>query len=95
APLEVSMPAEQLLLEEIDRRRRVIEGAVGIGDGYREAFAEAARFKPAVDRFFNDVLVMDPNPHVRKNRLRILRRLLDLIVENLGDISQIVEEKQA
>ncbi len=51
-PIQVSAPAEQILLQEIENRRGVIETAVSIGEGYREAFAEAARFKPAVDRFF-------------------------------------------
>ena len=91
-PIDVTVPAERVLLDEIERRRGVIEGAVGGGDGYREAFAEAARFKPAVDRFFQDVLVMDPNPTVRANRLRLLRRLQTLIL-NLADISEIVPEE--
>ena len=91
-PIDVTVPAERILLDEIERRRGVIEGAVGGGDGYREAFAEAARFKPAVDRFFQDVLVMDPNPTVRANRLRLLRRLQTLIL-NLADISEIVPEE--
>ena len=62
------------------------------GSGYREAFAEAARFKPAVDRFFDDVLVMAPDPNVREGRLRLLRRLERLILQ-LGDISEIVPEE--
>src|SRR5206468_2072201 len=73
-PIQVTASAEKNLLEEIERRRTVIEGAVGVGEAYREAFAEAARFKPGVDKFFKDVLVMDPDPKVRKNRLRLLRR---------------------
>ena len=36
---------------------------------------EAARFKPSVDEFFKDVLVMDPDPNVRTSRLLLLRRL--------------------
>jgi glycyl-tRNA synthetase beta chain len=91
-PIEVSVPAERTLLQEIEKRRGVIEGAVGVGDGYREAFAEAARFKPAVDQFFKDVLVMDPDERVRENRLRLLRRLQNLIL-NLADISEIVTEE--
>ncbi len=90
-PIEVSLPAERMLLDEIEHRRGIIDGAVAAGDGYREAFAEAARFKPAVDRFFNDVLVMDPNPTLRTNRLRLLRRLQNLLL-TLADISEIVPE---
>jgi glycyl-tRNA synthetase beta chain len=94
APIEASAPAEQVLLHEIEKRRGIIEGAVRVGEGYREAFAEAARFKPAVDQFFKDVLVMDPNPMVRKNRLRLLRRLSNLILK-LANISEIVPEAQS
>jgi glycyl-tRNA synthetase beta chain len=94
-PLELSAPAERALLDEIEKRRGVIEGAIGLGEGYREAFAEAARFKPAVDQFFKDVLVMDPNPSIRESRLRLLRRLETLIL-GLANISEIVpEDKQA
>ncbi len=94
-PISVSLPAERALLDEIENRRGTIEGAVAGGAGYREAFAEAARFKPAVDQFFKDVLVMDPNPTLKNNRIRLLRRLRELIL-NLGDISEIVaEDKQA
>ena len=55
------------------------------------AFAAAARFKPAVDRFFTELLVMDPDPRLRKNRLRLLRSFRDLVLE-LADISEIVAE---
>jgi glycyl-tRNA synthetase beta chain len=93
-PIEVSAPAEQVLLQEIESRRGVIDRAVRTGEGYREAFVEAARFKPAVDQFFKDVLVMDPDPNVRRNRLRLLRRLRELIL-NLANISEIVRETTA
>ena len=90
-PLILSEPAEHTLAEEIDRRRPVIEAAVSSGDGYRRAFAEAAQFKPAVDKFFDDVLVMAPNPIVRESRLRLLKRL-ELLILKLADISEIVAE---
>ncbi len=89
---DLKATAAEALYDEIEKRRGVIERAVATGDGYREAFAEAARFKPAVDQFFRDVLVMDPNPEVRKNRLRLLRRFQSLIL-NLANISEIVPEE--
>ena len=84
-------PAEQALLAEIDARGAAIDLVVTRGHGYREAFAEAARFKPVVDRFFDDVLVMAPDPAVRKARLRLLRRL-EAVILKLADISEIVPE---
>ncbi len=94
-PLPLTEPAERKLAEEIDRRRPLIEAAVSTGDGYRKAFAEAAQFRPSVDKFFDDVLVMAPDPIVRESRLRLLKRL-EILILKLADISEIVaEEKKA
>jgi glycyl-tRNA synthetase beta chain len=51
-------------------------------------FAAASRLAPIVERFFEDVLVMDPDEQVRANRLRLLRDVRDA-VGRLGDFSQI------
>ncbi len=51
-------------------------------------FAAAARLAPIVERFFADVLVMDPDEAVRANRLRLLRDVRDR-VGRLGDFSQL------
>jgi glycyl-tRNA synthetase beta chain len=89
-------PSEIALLDEIDKRRQVIEGAVALCDNYKRAFKEASGFKPYVDKFFNDVRVKTDNPHLTEARLRLLRRLEGLILK-LADISEIVteESKQA
>jgi glycyl-tRNA synthetase beta chain len=84
--------AEHALYDEIERRRPRIEAVLARGDGYREAFAEAARFKPIVDAFFRDVLVMSPDANIRDARLRLLKRLEWLILQ-LADISEIVPEE--
>ena len=85
-------PAEAALDAEIDRRRVTIEAAVQSGEHYRAAFAEAARFGPAVDRFFTDVLVMAVDPGVRRRRLYLLKRLERLILQ-LADVSEIVRDE--
>ena len=56
-----------------------------------DAFAEAARFGPAVDRFFIDILVMTDDPGLRLRRLALLKRLERLILR-LADVSEIVKE---
>ena len=89
----LSEPAEIALWDEIVSRRVVIESAVKDGRRFREAFAEAAKFKPAVDRFFDDVLVMAPDPAVRERRLVLLWQLVKLLLQ-LADISEIVAEEQ-
>lgn len=57
-----------------DSERRLWEAFQGLsfqGDT-RAALAELGRLKPAVDRFFDDVLVMDPDAAVKQNRLNLL-----------------------
>ena len=85
-------PAETQLREELERRGPKIDAAVTSGEGYRAAFAEAARFGPAVDRFFTDVLVMAEDPALRRRRLVLMKTLEKLILQ-LADVSEIVKEE--
>ena len=87
-------PAEQALLADVERRRPVIDHAVESGDGYRDAFAQASAFGPAVDRFFTEVFVMVDDPHIRLARLRLMKRL-ERLVSQLADISEIVPEEDS
>ena len=82
-------PAEIALLEEIERRRTVIDDAVREGRHFRAAYTEAAAFEPAIARFFNDVFVMADDAALRRARLGLLKHLEQLILQ-LGDISEIV-----
>ncbi len=88
---EPSEPAEAALAAELDRRRPAIAAAVAAGADYHAAFAEAAAFGPAVDRFFTDVLVMAGDPDLRRRRLVLLKRLEHLILQ-LADVSALVKE---
>ena len=45
---------------------------------YRLAFEAVAGLRPAVDRFFDKVLVMADDQRVRRNRLKLLQLLDDL-----------------
>ena len=85
-------PAEAQLRVELAQRGPKIDAAVSSGDQYRAAFAEAARFGPAVDRFFTDVLVMAEDRVVRQRRLALLKRLERMILQ-LADVSEIVTEQ--
>jgi glycyl-tRNA synthetase beta chain len=82
-------PAEIALLDEIERRERVIAEAIGTRRDYRAAYTEAAGFEPAVATFFKEVLVMAEDRALREARLRLMKRLERLIL-HLGDISEIV-----
>lgn len=84
-------PAERALWDELEQRGPVIRTAAAAGTDYHEAFAEAAAFGPAVDRFFTDVLVMADDLNVRRRRLALLKRLERLILQ-LADVSALVKD---
>jgi glycyl-tRNA synthetase beta chain len=86
--------AERQLFADLKAREVRIESLIDHGDSFREAFGEAARFGPAVDRFFNDVLVMTDDQTLQQARLRLLKRLEKLILR-LADISEIVSEEKS
>ncbi len=87
-------PAEKALVAELERRGPVIERVLESGENYRQAFAEAAAFGPAVDRFFTDVFVMVEDPALRQARLRLMTSLARLILR-LADISEIVPQTES
>ena len=84
--------AEQLdrsLLRE-DAERALAEGlaAVSVDGDVRKALESGAKLAPLVERFFDEVLVMDEDLAVRANRLRLLLDVRDTL-GRLGDFSQI------
>jgi glycyl-tRNA synthetase beta chain len=81
-------PAEQALLAEFERRSASIRDAAAARQ-YGQAFRTASGFRPSVDRFFTDVFVMVEDMELRIQRLSLLRRLHELLLE-LADISEIV-----
>ena len=84
-------PAERALLDELKVRRSVIVAAVETGTGFREAFAEAAKIGPVVDRFFNEVFVMADDLTLRRARLRLMQQVEHVILQ-LADVSEVVPE---
>jgi glycyl-tRNA synthetase beta chain len=82
-------PVNRLLLRE-EAERDLAEALDAFEPtGELEAdFTAAAALAPAVERFFDDVLVMDPDEELRANRLRLLRDVRAK-VGRLGDFSQI------
>jgi glycyl-tRNA synthetase beta chain len=86
-------PAEIALLQELEQRTPVIDTVLESGENLRRAFVEAAQFGPAVDRFFTEIFVMVEDQALRKARLRLMRRLEQLILR-IADISEIVSETE-
>lgn len=56
---------------------------------FEEAFLALAKLRPAVDLFFDKVLVMDNDPMIRANRLRLLGELRTMVFARLADLSQV------
>jgi glycyl-tRNA synthetase beta chain len=86
-------PAEIALLQEVHLRAPVIDSVLQSGENLRRAFVEAAQFGPAVDRFFTEIFVMVDEAALRKARLRLMKRLEELILR-IADISEIVSETE-
>ena len=85
-------PAERALLDELDRRRPVIDAAAASAD-YRKAFAEIAGLRAPVDRFFTEVFVMAEDERLRTARLALMADLRNLILQ-FADISEIVPKTE-
>jgi len=86
--------AERALFAEMDQRERVIVEAADTGSDYRRAFSEAAKFGPAVDRFFTEVFVMVDDADLKRARLGLMKRLERLIL-TLADISEVVPQTES
>jgi glycyl-tRNA synthetase beta chain len=83
-------PVDDSLLNEPAERRlaEALRGRPGPEVGYEGVFEWAVALAPVVARFFDDVLVMDPDERLQANRLRLLRDVRRA-VGRLGDLSQI------
>ena len=61
---------------------------------YREKLNQIASLRPHVDLFFDKILVNDPDPAIRENRLALLHSLLTEF-SNIADFSEIVTQGEA
>jgi len=79
--------AEGALHDAIERVRPGVEAAFAGGD-FTAALRDLAQLRDAVDRFFNDVMVMAEDPKLRANRLALLATLHGL-ANRVADISKL------
>jgi glycyl-tRNA synthetase beta chain len=77
-----------LLSEDAERALAKGLAAVSLDGEVRSALESGATLAPLMERFFDEVLVMDEDPTVRANRLRLLLDVRDTL-GRLGDFSQI------
>ena len=79
--------AEQDLYQTFERLTPQVENDFGRGD-FTNALRVLATAKPAVDRYFDDVMVMDDDPAIRANRLALLRGVAETM-NRVADISKL------
>ena len=79
--------AERDLWQAFQRLTPVVDEHCARGD-YTEALIALAAAKPAVDRFFDDVMVMADDPEIRANRLALLRGIA-ATMNRVADLSKL------
>src|SRR6185369_11169263 len=84
---KLSLPAERDLFAALQGVNHSVPGHIAGGD-YAAAFTELAQLRPAVDAFFDQVMVMDPDPALRANRLAMLNALQQLF-GGIADLSRL------
>jgi glycyl-tRNA synthetase beta chain len=87
-PLEDMHPAQQKLQIAADRVSEEF-ATLSARREYVAALQTIAMLRPEIDGFFNDVMVMDPEPSIRQARLNLLRDLLQT-PSRIADFSEIV-----
>ena len=71
---ETKLTAPELeLLNACSKGEEAVQSALAAGD-YQAALSSLAALREPIDRFFDEVLVMDEDMDVRNNRLRLLNR---------------------
>ena len=83
----LTLDAEQALHARIESLSAEVEPMFLRGD-YTNALTRLAALRPEVDRFFDDVMVMDEDIRLRNNRLALLDRLSTLFLR-AADLSQL------
>ncbi|MFZ0427427.1 MAG: glycine--tRNA ligase subunit beta [Acidobacteriota bacterium] len=81
---------EEALFAAVEELRPRLRAALDSRD-YLAGLRAVAAIRPAVDRFFDDVLVMADDPGQRRNRLALLQAVSDLVL-SIADPSEIVQQ---
>jgi glycyl-tRNA synthetase beta chain len=87
-PENLTEPAEQNLYAEVVRVAPQVE-TLRAQQKYPEALERIATLRPAIDSFFDQVMVMAPEAHLRSNRLALIASVLNDF-SRIADFSEIV-----
>lgn len=87
----LAQPAERDLHAAFQGLRSEVEEAASAGD-YERCLRRIADLAPVLDRFFVDVLVMDPDPRVKANRIALLQAI-HRTVSRTAKLTEVVVDK--
>jgi glycyl-tRNA synthetase beta chain len=85
--LHLRESAEVRLFDSMRALRDAVAAATARRE-YASALGQLAQLRPAVDAFFDQVMVMDENPQLRANRLSLLAQLQGLFA-GVADLSRL------
>jgi glycyl-tRNA synthetase beta chain len=83
-------PAEKELASLVSQTARNV-AELSAQQNYEQALGEVSRLRPAIDNFFDKVMVMVDDERIRANRLALLQTLLKEF-STIADFSEIVTE---
>ncbi|MDY2777464.1 MAG: glycine--tRNA ligase subunit beta [Collinsella sp.] len=83
--------AELALMRASDEAARLVELSLARKD-HAATIAALASLRSPIDRFFDEVLVMDEDDAVRENRLRLLNRF-ESVFSDVADIGELARKK--
>jgi glycyl-tRNA synthetase beta chain len=83
-------PAEKVLATQVPDTAKVVAQLSGERN-YQQALVAVSRLRPAIDSFFDKVMVMVDDDRIRSNRLSLLQTLLKEF-STIADFSEIVTE---
>lgn len=83
--------AEIELLAQIEHAEQAVDSALAKGD-YKDALSALQVLRQPIDRFFDEVLVMDPDETLRNNRLYLLHRFVK-VFRDVADIGMLAPTK--
>jgi glycyl-tRNA synthetase beta chain len=86
-PLKFTTQAEKDLYRDLTASEEELKKLLA-GQNYGAALQYLVRLKAPIDRFFDDVLVLDKDVAIRQNRLALLSRVADLF-RSLADFSRL------
>ncbi len=84
--------AEEIALAQSFAQVSEEVGSLSAAHDYRKALELISTLRPAVDRFFDKVLVMAEDRAVRRNRLRLLKKL-DELFSGIAHFAEIAEKQ--